>query len=151
MNNIIWLLVYNTIKRSKGVCVERDERLLQQELSWESDMMESALTYICLLETQLSLLFLELISLCSRGGPVLGLLCGSRLSQTLVYQSLLIVASACGFVHEALCVAFFESGNNVFASWETGVRRKSGYIIALRRHGFLRRAFIVCKGGCILN
>lgn len=113
--------------------------------------MKGALAYICLLEAQLSLLFLELISLCSRSGPVLGLLCGSRLSQTLVYQSLLIVASACGFVHEALCVAFFESGNNVFASWETAVRRKGGDIIALRKHVFLRRAFIVCKGGCILN
>lgn len=79
-------------------------------------MMESALAYISL-DTQLSLLFLELISLCSRGGPVLGLFCGSRLSQTLVYQSLLIVAGARGFVHEALCVAFFESGNNLFASW----------------------------------
>lgn len=78
--------------------------------------MKSALAYIYLLETQLSLLFLELFSFCSRGGPVLGLLCGSCLSQTLVHQSLLIVASACGFVHEALCVAFFESGNDVFAS-----------------------------------
>jgi hypothetical protein len=95
-----------------------DKRLLQQGLSWESDMMKGALAYISLLETQLSLLLLELVSLCSRGGPVLGLLRGSRLSQTLVYQSLLIVAGACGFVHEALCVAFFESGNNLFASWE---------------------------------
>lgn len=69
------------------------------------------------LDTQLFLLFLELISLCSCGGPVLGLFCGPRLSQTLVYQSLLIVASASGFVHEALCVAFLKSGNNLFASW----------------------------------
>lgn len=73
--------------------------------------------YKYLLDTQRSLLFLDLISFCSRGRPVLVLCFGALLPQTPVYQVLGIVTGACSFVHEALCMAFFESGNDVLACW----------------------------------
>lgn len=78
---------------------------------------ESICAHMYLLETKCFLLFLDPIPFSPRSGPVIVLYFGALLSQTLVYQIFGIVAGARSFVHKALCMAFFESGDDLRACW----------------------------------
>jgi hypothetical protein len=95
-------------------------------------------------QPQRSLLFLDSVSFRFRGGPVSLLYFGALLSKTLVDQDLGIVAAACGLVHEALRMAFFESGDDFLACWMSlldrcGEDRERDALRGIERtHGILR-------------
>lgn len=73
----------------------------------------------CSLQTKLLLLSLDAIALLFRSISVLGLLLHSFLLEASVDLVLHSVAASGRFVHEALCVAFFEGGNDIGTRWET--------------------------------
>ena len=69
------------------------------------------------LQSQLALLLLDLVTLCTGGIAILGLHLGSLKLQAFVDLFFGSVAASDGLVHEALGVTFFEGGDDLFARY----------------------------------